>query len=459
MKGTTDNEDKISTPFHIALYMVSKLFSNTSPNARVLDAGCGEGVFIEAIIKWYSERGIELPEIVGVEIDHKLAERARKKFNNISKVKIIEDDFLTVKEEKLGGEFDYIISNPPYISYEKISPEKRKLYKSIFEAAVGRFDIYMLFFERALNLLKPGGRMVFLTPEKYLYVISAGKLRKLLSRYRVVEIEQINAFESILAYPTITVIEKIPSDNQTIIKNREGKVISVFLPKDGSPWLTSTGNLDYKLKLKDIALRISPGVATGRDEIFVIPKSKLPKSLEPYAYPTISGNELSAFKPGEAINYDKLNYVMLVPYSRDGALIEDKALIDYLSKWRDELESRHIVRIGKKKWYAFHEDPPLNYILKPKILWKDISKEPTFYVDERGEIVPRHSVYYMVPSDSSVIPRLIKYLQTEEVKDWLKANCQRAANGYIRLQSHVIKNLPIPDNLVRGVEIWLGKTL
>lgn len=293
----------------------------------------------EAIIKWYSERGIELPEIVGVEIDHKLAERARKKFNNISKVKIIEDDFLTVKEEKLGGEFDYIISNPPYISYEKISPEKRKLYKSIFEAAVGRFDIYMLFFERALNLLKPGGRMVFLTPEKYLYVISAGKLRKLLSRYRVVEIELINAFEGILAYPTITVIEKIPSDNQTIIKNREGKVISVFLPKDGSPWLTSTGNLDYKLKLKDIALRISPGVATGRDEIFVITKSKLPKSLEPYAYPTISGNELSAFKPGEAINYDKLNYVMLVPYSRDGALIEDKALIDYLSKWRDELES------------------------------------------------------------------------------------------------------------------------
>ncbi|AGJ62052.1 Eco57I restriction-modification methylase domain-containing protein [Saccharolobus islandicus] len=211
--------------------MVSKLFSNPSPNARVLDAGCGEGVFIEAIIKWYSERGIELPEIVGVEIDHKLAERARKKFNNISKVKIIEDDFLTVKEEKLGGEFDYIISNPPYISYEKISPEKRKLYKSIFEAAVGRFDIYMLFFERALNLLKPGGRMVFLTPEKYLYVISAGKLRKLLSRYRVVEIELINAFEGILAYPTITVIEKIPSDNQTIIKNREGKVISVFLPK------------------------------------------------------------------------------------------------------------------------------------------------------------------------------------------------------------------------------------
>ncbi|WP_269077264.1 TaqI-like C-terminal specificity domain-containing protein [Saccharolobus islandicus] len=115
--------------------------------------------------------------------------------------------------------------------------------------------------------------------------------------------------------------------------------------------------------------------------------------------------------------------------------------------------------MGKKKWYAFHEDPPLNYILKPKILWKDISKEPTFYVDERGEIVPRHSVYYMVPSDSSVIPRLIKYLQTEGVKDWLKANCQRAANGYIRLQSHVIKNLPIPDNLVRGVEIWLGKTL
>ena len=97
-------------------------------------------------------------------------------------------------------------------------------------------------------------------------------------------------------------------------------------------------------------LRIGLGVATGRDEIFAIPKSKLPKSLEPYAYPTISGNELSAFKPGEAINYDKLNYVMLVPYSRDRAL---KALIGYLSKWRDELESQHIV--WKEKRYAKRE--------------------------------------------------------------------------------------------------------
>ena len=455
---------QITTPFDIALHMVGKLFRGSMPRpmSRVLDAGCGSGVFIEAIINWCKQRNIEPPEIVGIEIDPYLVEQARTRFRGINKVKIIHGDFLTI-DERVLGEFDYIISNPPYISYERIEPVKRRMYKKMFKVAVGRFDTYMLFFEKALRLLKPGGRLVFITPEKFLYVLSAKNLRKLLAEYAIEEIELVpeDVFKGVLAYPAITVIRKEVSEEPTIVRLRDGTVRRVLLPRDGSPWLpVISSNVHVQggfqgrcYTLKDVAVRISAGVVTGRDSVFVVPKDSLPRELEPYAYPTISGRELLSFKPGETIDYNKLRHVILVPYDHTGRLLDEeeaKPLINYLSKWRHVLEERYIVKVKGKKWYSFHESPPLRDMLRPKILWPDIAREPVFYVDLEGRIVPRHSVYYLVPRNPDMIPRLVRYLNSSRAREWLRVHCQRATNNYLRLQSHILKNLPLP-----GGEAWV----
>jgi 2-polyprenyl-3-methyl-5-hydroxy-6-metoxy-1,4-benzoquinol methylase len=43
---------KVETPPNLALSMVEKLFSRPppTPSSRVLDAGCGSGVFIDAVV-------------------------------------------------------------------------------------------------------------------------------------------------------------------------------------------------------------------------------------------------------------------------------------------------------------------------------------------------------------------------------------------------------------------------
>ena len=83
--------------------------------------------------------------------------------------------------------------------------------------------------------------------------------------------------------------------------------------------------------------------------------------------------------------------------------------------------------------------------MRPKILCKDITKRPRFWVEREGTIVPRHTVYYIVPRDPRLIDELCKYLNSNKARDWLMANCQRAANDFIRIQSNVLKKLPIPD--------------
>ncbi len=87
-----------------------------------------------------------------------------------------------------------------------LSQAEKQQYRAGFATARGRFDLYMLFFEQALAGLAPGGRLVFITPEKYLYVDSAGPLRRLLASHQVEAIDLVpeDTFGELVTYPTIT---------------------------------------------------------------------------------------------------------------------------------------------------------------------------------------------------------------------------------------------------------------
>jgi hypothetical protein len=51
---------KVETPPSLALRMVEKLFGGGPPpvGSRVLDAGCGRGVFVEALLSYLEGRGV-----------------------------------------------------------------------------------------------------------------------------------------------------------------------------------------------------------------------------------------------------------------------------------------------------------------------------------------------------------------------------------------------------------------
>ena len=88
--------------------------------------------------------------------------------------------------------------------------------------------------------------------------------------------------------------------------------------------------------------------------------------------------------------------------------------------------------------------------MRPKIICKDIAQRPSFWLDRSGTTLPRHSTYYIVPRDESLIEPLCEYLNGRQAREWLVENCQRAANGFIRTQSNVLKRLPMPSEFVTG---------
>lgn len=431
--------------------MVEKLFADKPPkaNQRLLDPGCGPGAFISGLIRWAERHDRELPEIVGYESEPGRCSKAQQRFEHLRNVKIVRGDFLASS----GAPFDYIIGNPPYVSITHLPTKEREDFRRRFFTAEGRFDLYLLFFEKALRLLNPNGRLVFITPEKFLYVNTAQSLRRILGNYFVREIEFISeeTFGDLVTYPTITTVDSVVDlEAKTKVQLRNGAPRSVIFPQDGSslqPLLNeyrSPGHSN-EITLQDICVRISCGVATGADAVYVHKARNLKPDLASYSYPTISGRDLSA--NGPAI---RPNSSMLIPYDRDGKLLPLKqlgAFGAYLCEpdIRRKLEGRTCAQ--RKPWHAFHDSVPLPDILKPKLICKDITARPHFWIDYEGTIVPRHSAYYLVPIDSSKIESLCEFLNGPIAADWLQAHCQRASKGFLRLQSSVLKRLPLPAEL------------
>lgn len=437
----------VPTPSSVVDLMVDKLLRDhpPTPNATLLDPGCGRGAFAEGVIRWCTRKKGPLPMIVGIDSDPQHVAASTDRFIGVEEVQIRQADFLRPSDER----FDYIIGNPPYVPITALSTTEREAYRRGYATAKGRFDLYLLFFEQALNLLKPGGRLVFITPEKFLYVETARPLRNLLRRFHVDELHFLDeqTFEDLVTYPLVSTITASVPSSPTLVVHRDGRTTSIPVDQlDASSWLPAVFEVDNQaseLTLADLCTRVSCGVATGADSVFVVRDADLDPQLRGFAHPTIAGRQIA---PGKPIKSD---HSMLLPYAKDGRLFPEQNLGQlgrYLSGQNRRARLLARTCVARKPWYAFHENPPMVDVLRPKLLCKDISATPFFVPDRAGNIIPRHSVYYVVPANPDCLDELAGYLNSAPAKQWLHNHCQRAANSFLRLQSHVLKRLPLPPS-------------
>jgi SAM-dependent methyltransferase len=435
--------------------MVELLFRDKWPNEtdRILDPGCGPGAFIDGILRWCKNNNLRTPQITGVELDADRAEKARRKFAAIPQIEIITSDFLL---DKVEGPFDYIIGNPPYVSILALTDAEKRHFRNRYKCAVGRFDLYMLFIERAVSLGKQDGTLVFITPEKYTYVQAGSEVRKLLASHAITDIIllQENEFPGRTTYPAISKVRISVPTCPTHIRSRDGARFPAVLTNNGESWRhllsgKEPSEVTGALRLADFCRRISCGIATGADAVFVKALDGLPTNLAQHAWPTISGRQLQS-----TTSTVQTSSVILIPYSVESRLqrLEDIGeLGDYLSRSDNKMKLVMRSCAQRKPWHAFHDAPQMSDLLRPKILCKDICDDPVFWIDQEGLVVPRHSVYYIVPSNPRHLYLLAEFLNSEPVKSWLSSNAQRAANGFLRIQSSVLKRLPIPEHLAQNL--------
>jgi adenine-specific DNA-methyltransferase len=115
---------------------------------------------------------------------------------------------------KENGGFDIVIGNPPYVDSEEMTksmPELRELYSKNFRSAKGNWDLFVLFIDYGLHLLRENGTISFIVPNKLISAPYAKEIRTMMSENYVREIRDysnVNVFETAAVYPVVFRVTK-----------------------------------------------------------------------------------------------------------------------------------------------------------------------------------------------------------------------------------------------------------
>ncbi len=195
------NNCQVPTPRKYVIEMLNYVkYKKNLFGKRVLENSCGQGNILLEIVKRYIVdarknclcneqiiKGLE-NDIVAFEIDKKAIDICIHRLNalvekmGLSKVNwnINNKDFLRLSSDK----YDYIIGNPPYITYHDLEKGKREFLKKNFDSCKqGRFDYSYAFIEASINALKEKGKLIYLIPYSVAKNKFANQLRQIMTPY------------------------------------------------------------------------------------------------------------------------------------------------------------------------------------------------------------------------------------------------------------------------------------
>lgn len=210
---------------------------------KILDPACAVGQFVyylvDRLILEGKRKGLQNSElskvisqtIYGMDINDEfvkeckklLSDKIYKLLETKIKPKVSKMDFLSVSPAE---RFDVVIGNPPYgiPGYHshypiRLTREQKERYKKLFKTWKGKYNLYGLFVEQGLNLLKKGGRLCFIIPATFMILDEFKRLRKHLSLVGKVEIEYLGSGVFKDAQVSTVLLKVIKGENGLVLKD------------------------------------------------------------------------------------------------------------------------------------------------------------------------------------------------------------------------------------------------
>ena len=390
-----------------------------------------------------------------------------------------------------NGGFDVVIGNPPYIriqSMKEWAPVEVEFYKKRYETAKkGSYDIYVVFVEKSLSVLRKGGLLGFILPHKFFNAKYGELLLEMLHAGRhlrgVVYFGDQQVFEGPTTYTCLLYLSL--SQNKkfhfTKVDNLSdwrvtGKAIEGELPaKVATPgnWSVAVGagrklfeKLDaFPTKLEHITSRIFQGIKTSADKIYIVEERAREAGrvkvfsrekeaeywLEPdLLHPLVKGGDSKRY------NLRRTKRLVLFPYGPENGKVQliseakfkstHPLTWQYLSENKSYLENREKGKMKHPGWYGYVYPKALDVMPLSKIFTPDIAARASFSVDDAGDIFFTGGVAggYGILVRIEYERGFVLGLLNSKLLEWfIRQSATSMRGGYFSYESRFIKHLPI----------------
>jgi hypothetical protein len=361
------------------------------------------------------------------------------------------------------GGFDVVLGNPPYVRMEHLKALKPYLEKR-YEVVSDRADLYCYFFERGLRLLKPGGRLGFISSNTFFKTGSGKPLRDYLRREAtiegVVDFGDLQIFEGVTTYPAILTMKrgaapkghdlrfwKVDALPETNFQATWGKAAGPYPQAAlgaGSWELENTAlrTLRDKIRtgrktLKDVYGSPLYGIKTGLNGAFVIDnatKERLcaqdPKSVD-LLKPFLEGKDLKRWRAEP-----RSLWLIYIPKNRI-EIDNYPAIRDWLLPFKSDLEAR----ATKQEWFELQQaqEAYAPHFAAPKISYPHFNDTRNFLFEPLGAFSNDKS--YLIPSDDRA---LLGLLNSRVLWFMLSSMSPPVRGGFHELRVQYVEKMPIP---------------
>jgi hypothetical protein len=380
------------------------------------------------------------------------------------------------------GGFDGVVGNPPYVRQERLSAIKPHLEAS-YEAYHGMADLYIYFYEKALRILKPGGRLAFVVTNKWMKSGYGEPLRKLFAEQAWVEsvVDFGHAkqfFKDADVFPCFSVVRKpasearpesvracvIPrelirlSDLTTQVRASHFLLPSADL--DAAPWTLEPKQANVlleKLQKGTKTLReylgAAPllGIKTGLNEAFVVDSAtrseltrKDPKAAE-IIKPFLRGQDIKRWHAAWAglwLIALKSSGDYPWPWAEAGEEAEG-VFAASMPSVHAHLRSHRRALIERQDqgryWWELRSCAYWEVFDRPKIYYQDITWRPSFSLDLDGRL-SNNTVYLLPTADPWVLA-----IVNSAIGWWYAwRRAQHAKDEALRYFTSFMESFPIP---------------
>jgi len=314
-----------------------------------------------------------------------------------------------------------VIGNPPYVQIQKLTEDRKKeLEGQNFETYERTGDLYQLFYEKSIKILKNKGAISFITSNKWMRTNYGVGTRTFFAQntapIAIVDFGMALIFETATILTNIFIGRKNGGLKQIPICRiendfKEPSLLSQYVQQNAilienpneNAWVAYS-KAEYELikkienqglQLKDWDIQINYGIKTGCNEAFIIDKSTRdkiiaedPKSSE-IIKPILRGEDIKAYMPEFADLYLVATFPAL-----NIDIDKYKGVKNHLLKFKSQIEPKPKNFKGDKwkgrkygayEWFetqdsiAYHED-----FAKPKVIYPNMTKFLPFVYDETG---------------------------------------------------------------------------